>query len=117
MANRTHNTTGLRYVDAHSVWCAEGVLANFRVCTSDAEPLGSVSGVLISPASRRLEYLVVESHGLFVHRNYLVPADAGAAVHEPETLRLSAKKAELNLQSFQPQSVPGFTEGDLHDAA
>lgn len=114
MATKPIDTTaGLRYLAATSVRCPAGTLARFRVCTSDAAPLGSISGVLIRPSERRIEYFVVESPGLFLHRQYLVPADAGAFVQEPNVLQLSAKKDELDLQTFKLHSVQGFSESEL----
>jgi hypothetical protein len=104
----------LRYLEADSVSCPAGTLADFRVETQDAEALGSVSGVLISPATRRCEYFVIESPGFFSHRRYLVPVDAGATLEdEPKCLRISARKDELDLQAFTPSSVPEFTDDDL----
>jgi hypothetical protein len=107
-------TADLRYLEAHSVRCQAGSLSDFRVCTADSEPLGSVDGVLISPSSRRLEFFVIESPGMFVHRRFLLPVDAGAVVQDdPKTLRLTAKKDELELQAFRPKSVPEFSDDDL----
>jgi hypothetical protein len=107
-------TADLRYLEAHSVRCRADSLSDFRVCTEDAQPLGSVECVLIRPSSGRLEYFVVESPGLFLHRHYLVPAGAGAVVQEdPKTLRITARKDELNLQTFKPHSVPGLSDADL----
>jgi hypothetical protein len=74
------NTADLRYLNAESVRCPEGSLADFQVCTEDAQSLGSVEGVLISPASRRLAYFVTKSKGLLQRHHYLVPLDAGAVL-------------------------------------
>jgi hypothetical protein len=104
----------LRYLEADSVRCPAGTLAEFRVVTEDAEALGNVSGVLISPATRRCEYFVIESPGIFSHRRYLLPVEAGAVVeNEPKRLKISARKDELELQTFTPSSVPEFSDEDL----
>ena len=108
------NTAGLRYLDAHSVRCAAGSLSDSRVCTEDAQPLGSVDGVLISPSLRQLRYFVIETPGLFVHRRYLLPAEAGATVQQDgKTLQIGTSKEALELESFKPGSVPEFSDEDL----
>jgi len=104
----------LRYLEADHVRCPAGRLAEFRVVTADAESLGSVSGVLISPASRRCEYFVVESGGLFSHRRFLVPMEAGAVLQDqPKRLKITARKDELDLQTFSRSSVREFSDDDL----
>jgi hypothetical protein len=112
----TSDTThGLRYLDAESVRCFTTNLSGFKVCTGDAQALGSVNGVLISPSSRQLRYFVIETAGLFARR-YLLPADAGAVFDEVrKTLQIGAKKDELDLQSFKLRSVPQFSDSDLLD--
>jgi hypothetical protein len=104
----------LRYLGAESVQCATGSLSDFHVCTNDAQPLGSIDGVLISPSSRRLEYFVIESPGRFVRRKYLLPIGAGPFVQaDPQTLRVAVSKNELDLQMYAPRSIPEFTDDDL----
>ncbi len=104
----------LRYLKADSVNCPSGTLADFRVVTADAEALGNVSGVLISPATRRCEFFVIASPGLLSQRRFLLPIDAGAVLeNDPKSLRLSARKDELDLQSFTLHSVPQFSDEDL----
>jgi hypothetical protein len=107
------STADLRYLEAQSVRCPAGNLSEYRVCTQDAQSLGSVKGVLIRPSERRLAYFVIEAPGLFVHRRYLLPVDAAAVVQEHGTLRISARKDELDLQTFTPRSVPEFSDDDL----
>ena len=115
MANTDLGTTrDLRYLEADSVRCAAGTLAEFPVVSQDAEALGSVNGVLISPATRRCEYLVIESPGIFSRRRYLLPFEAVATVQdEPKRLQIAARKDELDLQAFTPSSVPEFSDEDL----
>jgi hypothetical protein len=106
-------TADLRYLEAQSVRCPAGNLSEFRVCTEDAHPLGNVEGVLISPSERRLAYFVIDSPGVFVHRRYLLSADAGAVVQdEPKTLRIPVRKDDLHLQTFNPRSVSEFSDDD-----
>ena len=104
----------LRYLEADNVNCPSGNLAEFRVVTADAEPLGNVSGVLISPTTRRCEYFVIESPGVFSQRRFLLPVDAGAVLEDDgKSLRIPARKDELDLQTFSLHSVPGFSDDDM----
>ena len=108
---------GLRYVDAESVRCSAGNLAGFRVCTEDAQPLGSVDGVLINPSSRQLKYFVIEMPGRFHQRRYLLSAESGTTVQEErKTLQLDARRDQVELESFTARSVPEFSDADLLDA-
>ena len=104
---------GLRYLDASSVRCPAGYLSDFRVCTQDSEALGNIDGVLISPLTRRCEYFVIESRGFLSHKRFLLPVEAGAIVEEPATLKINARKDELDLETFTPSSVPQFSDDDL----
>jgi hypothetical protein len=112
-AKANPDTADLRYLEANNVRCAAGTLADFRVCTEDAESLGSIQGVLISPSARRCEYFVVESKGIFSHRRFLIPFDAEVVQDEPGTLKVHGKRDELELQAFTPSSVPEFSDEDL----
>lgn len=113
-AKNLETTVDLRYLEADNVNCPSGNLAEFRVVTADAEALGNVSGVLISPATRRCEYFVIESPGLFSRRRFLLPINAGAVLEGgPKSLRLTARRDELDLATFARHSVPDFTDDDL----
>jgi len=103
----------LRYLEANSVRCSAGNLAEFQVCTEDLKFLGSVEGVLISPSSRRCEYFVIESRGFLSQRQFLLPVDSCAVVEEPKTLKIAARKDELELEAFTPSSIPQFSDEDL----
>ena len=109
-------THGLRYLDAESVRCFTSNLSGFQVCTEDAQSLGSVNGVLISPSSRQLRFFVIETPGLFANRRFLLPADSGAVLDaENKTLQIGVRKDQLDLQSFKLKSVPEFSDSDLLD--
>jgi len=104
----------LRYLDAHAVRCSDSNLSEFRVCTQDAQPLGNVDGVLISPSTRRCEYFVITSRGLLTHRRFLVPVEKGAIVQDEfNTLKITARRDELDLETFTQSSVPQFSDDDL----
>ena len=110
---RTGEIADLRYLDANNVRIPAGYLSDFRVCTEDAEQLGNIDGVLISPINRRCEYFVIGSKGLFTQRRYLLPIETGATLEEPATLKINARKDELDLETFTPSSVPAFSDDDL----
>ena len=110
---RTSVITDLRYLDAASVRCPAGYLSDFQVCTQDSEPLGNIGGVLISPLTKRCEYFVIQSRGFLGQKQFLLPVEAGAIVEEPATLKISARKDELDLETFTPSSVPRFSDEDL----
>jgi hypothetical protein len=110
---RTSDIANLRYLDSTSVRCPAGYLSDFQVRTQDAESLGNIGGVLISPLTRRCEYFVIESRGLLGHKRWLLPVEAGAIVEEPATLKINARKDELDLETFTPSSVEKFTDEDL----
>jgi hypothetical protein len=115
-AKQLEPSADLRYLKADSVNCPSGNLADFRVVTADAEALGNVNGVLISPATRRCEYFVIASPGLLSKRRFLLPIDAGAVLEDDpkiKRLRLTARKDELDLQTYAAHSVPQFSDEDL----
>ena len=104
----------LRYLEAQNVSCPAGSLVDFHVCADDREPLGTVEGVLISPAARRLEYLVIARRGLFGGRRFVLPLEAGAVVEQDaRVLRIPVPRRELRLEGFQPRAVQPFTDDDL----
>lgn len=109
----TGEIADLRYLDAANVRCPAGYLSDFKVCTEDSESLGSINGVLICPVTRRCEYFVIETKGLFSHKRYLLPVEEGAILQEPATLKITARKDELDLETFTPSSVPEFSDDDL----
>jgi hypothetical protein len=110
---QTSEIADLRYLDASSVRCPAGYLSDFKVCTQDSEALGNIGGVLISPLTRRCEYFVIESRGFLSHRRFLLPVEAGATLQEPATLKINARKDELDLETFTPSSVQQFSDDDL----
>jgi len=113
--NKHEAPDDLRYLEAQSVRFQEGTLSGFRICTDDAQPLGNVDGVLISPMSRQLRYFVIETPGIFTSRRYLLPADEARAIVEEgrKTLRIDARMDEIHLEAFNASSVPQFSDDDL----
>lgn len=107
--------TDLRYLDAASVLHPDGTLQGIRVFTEADQPIGSVEGVLIEPAHRRVRYYVVVRSTILRNRLYMVPADRVAILNsDGKTLRIDAED-EL-IERFEPSSVPPFSDEDLLQA-
>jgi uncharacterized protein YrrD len=104
------STMELRYLDANHVEHPTGTLQGVLMCTVDDEQLGSVDGVLVEPASRRLRYFVVERSSAFRRRRYLLAADLLATLDE-KTLRVHAHAEDL--ERFDPRSVRAFSKEDV----
>jgi hypothetical protein len=109
-----HAADSLCYLNAANVQSPAGELADVDLRSPDDEPLGTVEGVLIDPAERRVRYFVVESPGWLRRRHYLLPADAPARVEaDRKTLRLDVKPDELaRCPEFDSKSVRQFSEDD-----
>jgi hypothetical protein len=105
-------STNLCYLDATHVNSPAGVLSEFDVVTASGEPLGSVTGVVIEAAARRVRYLDVQSHGLR-RRRYLVEADRPAQVDaERKQLRLLSEDAP-QADRRRSSRYPPFSDKDL----
>ncbi len=104
--------TNLRYLDAASVLHPDGTLEGIRVCTPADEPIGSVEGVLIEPAHRRVRYYVVVRSTLLRNRRYTVPADRVAILNSDGGTICIEAEDEL-IERFERSSVPTFSDDDL----
>jgi hypothetical protein len=104
----------LCYLDAARVGTPAGRLAEVTLCGRDGAPLGTLDGVLISPAERRVCYLVVESERLEGTRRYLVPADALIRMEcERGALRLEADTDSSAIGEVDLDTIPPMTEDDV----
>lgn len=65
----------LRHLDATQVAHPSGTLAGVEPRTASDETLGSIEGVLVEPACRRLRYFVVTRAAILARRRYLLPAE------------------------------------------
>jgi len=104
----------LRYLDAAQVVHSNGTLAGAEICTDTDKTLGSIGGVLVEPARRRVRYFVVERSALLTTRRYLVPADGLATLDLDGTIHVDANDDDV--QRFDPASVARFSDADLIDA-
>lgn len=104
----------LCYLDAARVGTPLGRLARVSVCGRDGDELGTVDGVLINPAERRVVYLVVEGERLGGTHRYLVPADALIRMKcDRGALRLEADADSSDGCDLDVSSIPPMTEDDV----
>ena len=68
-------TSELSYLDASKVSSPAGALSELDVLSAEGRRLGSIEGVVIDAAARRVRYLSVRSSGWLGRRRYLVAAD------------------------------------------
>lgn len=117
MANE-HGLTGasdLRYLEATQVEHPLGTLAGLSMWTQEDEKLGSLEGVLIEPASRRIRYFVVERPTMLRRRHYLLAGDTPASI-EAGDRKLRVMAHEEDLERFDTRSVQNFSDDDLISA-
>jgi hypothetical protein len=112
-----HGLTGasdLRYLEATQVEHPLGTLAGLSMCTQEDEELGSLEGILVEPASRRIRYFVVERPKMLRRRRYLLAGDTPASIEAGDRLRVMAH--EEDLERFDTRSVQKFSNEDLISA-
>ena len=105
----------LCYLDASKVQTSIGDLDGVNVCDAADEELGSLKGVLIEAAARRVRYFVVEAAGRSRTHCYLVAADDPVSVQaDRRTLRVDSNGADLiRSGEFQIDSVRPYSDDDL----
>ncbi len=111
MPNEQPQPDVLRYLDADQVEHPSGTFAGVKVCGSDDQPLGAISGVLVEPASRRVRYFVVERRAALFPRRYKLAADTPAVLEaNDQTLRILSDVDDL--ERFDARQVERFSEED-----
>lgn len=105
----------LCYLDASKVRTSIGDLDGVNLRDPDDEELGSLKGVLIEAAARRVRYFVVEAAGRSRTHYYLVPADGPVTVQaDRRTLRVDSNAADLiRCGEFKIDSVRPYSDDDL----
>ena len=106
----------LCYLDAGKVRCgASGDLEGLKLSSDTDQAWGTLDGVVIDPAERRLRYFVVHRRGWFKSRRYLVPADCPAQIaSDGRTLRLPVDPDKLaNCAEFDVASIPAYSDEHL----
>ena len=114
---RVGATDGLCYLPAKDVEIPAGSLEGLDLCGQDDRKLGTLDGVLIDPAERRVRYFVVQSQGWLGKKRYLLSADETAHLGpEEHVLRVDVDASDSWRHSFDADSVPAFSEDDLVSA-
>jgi PRC-barrel domain len=111
------DTSRLSYLDASKVTSPAGVLAGLDVLTAEGRRLGSVEGVVIDAAARRVRYLAVQSSGWFRPQRYLVGADQLAQLEGGrKALRLRGDIRDEAVLGLDATALRKFSDEDLLDA-
>jgi PRC-barrel domain len=106
--------SNLAYLDASKVTSPSGVLSQLDLLTAEGERLGSIEGVVIDAAARRVRYFDIRSSGWFRRRRYLVEADQLAQVEsEGKALRLRVDVKKEAVQDLDAAALREFSDDDL----
>jgi sporulation protein YlmC with PRC-barrel domain len=108
------DTSELSYLDASKVTSPAGALSELDVLSAEGRRLGSIDGVVIAAAARRVLYLAVRSSGWFGRRRYLVPADQlGQIDGERKALRLRVDLRHEAVPGLDAAALREFSDDDL----
>jgi sporulation protein YlmC with PRC-barrel domain len=104
----------LSYLDASKVSSPAGTLSELDVLSAEGRRLGSIEGVVIDAAARRVRYLSVRSSGWFGRRRYLVAADQlGQIEGERKALRLRVDLRQEAVLGLEAAALREFSDADL----
>ena len=107
-------TADLSFLDASNVTSPAGVLSELDVLSAEGRRLGSIEGVVIDAAARRVRYLAVRLSGWFGSRRYVVEADQlGQIECEHKALRLSVNLKNEAVQGLDTAALRKFSDDDL----
>jgi hypothetical protein len=107
-------TSELCYLDASKVTSPVGVLSEMDLLTADGQPFGSIEGIVIEAAARRVRYFAVQSSGWFRNRRYLLDVDQLVQVEaERKALRLRGDLAGHQVEGLDTASLREFSDDDL----
>jgi hypothetical protein len=111
MNELTEQGATLRYLDAEHVNHPSGTFAGVTLWTEDDEQLGTIAGVLVEPASRRVQYFVIERRSVLRPRRYLLPVDS-LPVLSADNRKLVVHARADDLQRFDGRLVEPFSDED-----
>jgi hypothetical protein len=107
-------TSELSFLDASNVTSPAGVLSELDVLSAEGRRLGSIEGVFIDAAARRVRYLSVRSSGWFGRRRYIVQADQlGQFEGERKALRLNVNLRDEAVHDLDTAALRKFSDDDL----
>jgi hypothetical protein len=111
--NQLPATSDLSYLDASKVTSPAGVLSELDVLSVEGQRLGSIEGVVIEAAARRVRYLCVRSAG-WLRRRVLVLADhLGQIEVERKALRLRVDLGNEAVHGLDAAALRKFSDDDL----
>jgi hypothetical protein len=111
--NQLPATSDLSYLDASKVTSPAGVLSELDVLSVEGQRLGSIEGVVIEAAARRVRYLCVRSAG-WLRRRVLVLADhLGQIEVERKALRLRVDLGTEAVHGLDAAALRKFSDDDL----
>lgn len=105
----------LCYLNASKVESPVGPLSDLDLLTSEGKPLGSIEGVVIESAARRVRYFDVQSSGWLRRRRYLLEADQLAHLEpEQKALRLRVDVTDLEeVEDLDASALRRFSDEDM----
>jgi hypothetical protein len=107
-------TSDLSYLDASKVTSPAGVLSELDVLSVEGQRLGSIVGVVIEAAARRVRYLSVRSVGWFRDQVFLVQAhQLGQIEVERKALRLRVDLGDEAVHGLDAAALREFSDDDL----
>ena len=108
------DTPELSYLEASKVISPAGVLSELEVVNAEGRRLGSIEGVIVEAAARRVRYLAVRSSGWFGGRRYLVPLDElGQLEGERKALHLRTDLRNEAVRGVDAAALRKFSDEDL----
>ena len=109
------SNSDLCYLEAGKVTGPSGGLNGVTLSTEQDEALGTLDGVVIEPAERRIRYFVVKRRGWLRNHRYLLSADRPTHITDDRrTLRLPVEPDELaSCEEFDATSIPPFSDEHL----
>ena len=115
MSHMDMGSSPLCYLDASKVRTSSGDLEGVNLRDPEDEELGSLKGVLIEAAARRVRYFVVEAAGRSRTHCYLVPADDPVTLQaDRRTLRVDTHATDLiRSGEFNIDSVRAYSDDDM----
>ena len=107
-------SSNLCYLPASKVESPAGVLSELHLLSADGESLGSIAGVVIEAAAKRVRYLDVKTAGWLKRRRYLVEVDQLAQVElEQKVLRLRADSQLREVCDLDRTALRQYSDEDL----
>ena len=107
-------TSQLCYLDASKVETPAGVLSELNLLSADGKPIGSIEGVVIEAAARRVRYYDVQSSNWFRRRRYLLEADQLAQLEpQQKALRLRPECDVEEIRDLDADRLRRFSDDDL----